>query len=444
MTNLIIDGDKPLSGSVTISGAKNSALKLIHAAMFLNEDVIIDNVPRIENVTSDLEVINSVGGSFEWLARNKIRLNGSAIDKYEVPFDIGSKYRTAGLLAAPLLYRFGKAVIPKPGGCRIGPRPINRWIETWETLGISVTEETNFFRLTAGSIEGKDIHFKVNTHTGTDNAILSALFVDGETVITNAAEEPEIDDLIAFSNLIGGEVERVAPRKIVIRGKKSLSLSGSNVFKTMCDRNEAVTFAVAALVTNGNITITGADKNNLLAFTNVLTKAGCDFEFGRDEMRIWRAGGKLAPVDVITSPAPGFMTDWQPLITLLLTCAEGTSLVHDTVYTDRFEYIKDLNRMGAKIELLRPSSVGLEAMISDDGYDLKGKGEPYTVARIHGSAQLKGTKLHIPDLRAGATLVLAALSAHGKSEVFGYENVERGYESFVEKLISLGARIEQT
>jgi UDP-N-acetylglucosamine 1-carboxyvinyltransferase len=194
-------------------------------------------------------------------------------------------------------------------------------------------------------------------------------------------------------------------------------------------------------MTNGNIIIEQVNRDHLLAFLNVLTKMEAKFEIDGDEMRVWRKGEDLLGCDVTTAPYPGFMTDWQPLIALLLTQTAGTSLVYDTVYWDRFNYIVDLNRMGAKIKLTTPSEKGLELVISEDTYDLEKLGEPKTVAEISGPTPLKGAKLHIPDLRAGAMLIIAALAAEGKSEIVGFENVTRGYEDFVEKLSGLGANI---
>lgn len=438
MSSIIIRGGKPLQGTVKISGAKNSALKLIAAALFANDDVIFENMPRMGNVSTDLEIIKALGGEVRWLSDNKLLINGSKIKTTEIPYDLGSKYRTAALHAAALVYRFGKATLPIPGGCKIGMRPMNRWVETWKSLGIEVENDDKNFYLNAEEIKGATINFKINTHMGTDNAILFSMFAPGETIINNAAEEPEVDDLIDFVNMMGAEVERVEPRKIKVIGKNNFS---GTTFRVMSDRNEVVTYAVASLVTNGNITIKGVDRKNLLAFVNVLSKMNAKFDINESEMRVWRRGEGFEPVDVTTSPYPGFMTDWQPLITLLLTQADGTSLVHDTVYIDRFGYTKDLNRMGTDIKLLKPSEVEKEVVISEDTYNVKEMGEPQTIAKISGPTDLKGAKLLAPDLRAGATLVLAALAAQGKSEVVGFENIDRGYENIVEKLKSLGADI---
>ncbi len=441
-----VDGGMPIIGDVKLSGAKNSALKLFSAALLCNDDVTIENVPRMINVLVDIEVIKTLGGKAEWTGENRLVINGSTLNSYEVPYDVGCKYRTVGLLVAPLVYRFGKAVMPKPGGCKIGPRPINRWIETWKSLGMDVEEDTKYVRVSLGQATGgeaatsepKKISFKNNTHMGTDNAIISSIFMPGETTILNAAEEPEVDDLIAFCNMMGANVARVEPRKIKVVGTNVFT---GGYFAVQADRNEAITFASAALATGGNVTIKGVERTGLVAFTSFLSKLGCNYEFSKNEMRVWRSGEVLQATDVTTAPAPGFMTDWQPFAALLLTQAHGEGIIHDTVYTDRFGYTQDLNRMGAKITLHKPSELELDAIISDDSYDYAKLGEPQTVAKIIGPTKLKGTKLDIPDLRAGAALILAALVAEGKSEVGGVENVERGYEHFIDKLTNLGAVI---
>lgn len=438
MDTIYIDGGVPLTGNVYMSGSKNSALKLVHAAMFSNEDVVLTNVPRIGNVLVDLEILTQLGAKVQWLGNNRLLLNGSSISSYEIPQDLGSKYRTASLLAAPLLYRFGKAIIPKPGGCKIGPRPINRWVETWESMGVVVSETELAYELEAKELNGANINFKVKTHMGTDNAILSALFCNGETIITNAAEEVEVDDVIDFCNSIGGNVTRIEPDKIKVVGVKNFK---GSVFNVQHDRNEAVTFAVATYITKGDITISGVNKGHLLSFCNVLNKIGCKYEFSGNDMKVWYSGEKYVGTNVTTSPAPGFMTDWQSPITLLLTQAHGESIVYDTVYTDRFGYTKDLNKMGADIELIQPSTLDIDLTISDDAYDITTKGEPFCVARVTGPSKFKASKLTVPDLRAGATFVLAGLIAEGTTELTGYSNVARGYENFVDKLVSLGAHI---
>lgn len=440
MSSIIIEGNIPLTGNVTLSGAKNSVLKLISASMFSNDDIIIDNVPRIENVLMELEIVAYLGAKVEWIGSNKLLINGSGLRSFEIPYEVGSKYKTTNLLTAPLIYRFGQAKIPKISDTT-GLRKVNRLIDTWKQLGMEVTEDDKYLKIRADStVKGANINFRISTHMGTDNAILSSIFASGETIISNAGEESEIDDLISFCNLIGADVTRVEPRRIRVVGKNVFK--GGN-YKIQNDKNEAVAFAIAALLTGGNINIRGVEKSWLIAFTNVLTKINAKFEFIKDELRIWHSAEPLLPATVTSTPAPGFMTEWLPLITLLFTKLEGESLVHDTIYTDKLAFAKDLNMMGAKIEICKPSQVGLIPIISDDSYDFERLGEPSTVAKINGPSKLRGTKLNIKDLRAGPTLILAALAAEGKSEISNYEVIEYGYEHFFQKLLNLGAKIAQ-
>lgn len=435
---LYIEGGHPLMGTVKLSGSKNSALKLICAAMFSNEDVILDNVPRVEDILSDLQIITALGGKAQWVSENTLVLNGSGLNSYEIPSNLGCKSRTSALLTAPLVYRFGQAIVPKYVNSAHVLKPINRWIDTWKSLGMSVEENAKFLYVKADNLQGAAVGFKVSTHMGTDNAVMSAIFVPGETTISNAAEEAEVEDLINFCKIMGADVERIEPRKIKVTGK---NMFGGGSFTVQSDKHEAAAFCIASILTGGNVTIKNINKMTLGSFVNVLSKIGCKYEFSKDDIKVWYSNENLKGVNVTTYPAPGFTSDWQPLITLLLTKAEGESLIHDTVFIDRFGYTKDLNRMGAKIELFKPSQVGLIPVISNDSYDFAKLGEPFTVAKFTGPFKLKGTKLHISDLRGGLVLVIAALAAEGRSEISGYELIESGYEHIKEKLIELGAKI---
>lgn|SRR3989344_1484068 len=437
MAIINIEGNVPLMGNVKLSGAKNSALKLIPASMFSNEDVVLDNVPHVVNVIEYVKVIKEMGGKADWISANRLVLNGSEINTYEIPYAFGKEYRVAALLAVPLVYRFGRAIIPRPQS-PMGSVSLSRWMESWRSLGLDIQDEGKYIKIELGAMRGANINFKISTHTGTDNAIISSLFAPGETTINNAAEEPEVDDLVAFANLIGGDVQRVEPRKIKV--------VGNNVFKggkfdVQSDKNEAVYFAVLSLITRGNIAIQSVNKSHLISFINILTKVGCKYEVSKDEIRVWSGGEEIVPVNIVTSPAPGFLTDWQPLTTLMLTQALGESLVHETVFTDRFDYIKDLNRMGARIELQKPSDVGLKAVISDDSYDLNKLGEPYTVAKISAPTKLKGTKMHLSDAISATALLAAALGAEGRSDISGIETLEVLHENILDKTADLGAKI---
>ncbi|RJR28084.1 UDP-N-acetylglucosamine 1-carboxyvinyltransferase [candidate division WWE3 bacterium] len=437
---ILIEGGKPLFGTVESSGARNSALKLIYASMFSNEDIYLENVPRLESIYVDLEIIRSIGGKADWVRNNTLVLNGANLNSHEIPYELGSKYRTTFLLAGPLLFRFGKASLPRFVTSIFKPSPINRIVNTWRSLGISVEEDENYIHLKTEASRSTDIAFKTTTHMGTDNAILSALFVPGDTVINNASEEPEVDDLIDFCNKIGGHVERVEPRKIKVVGT---NIFRGTHFQVMSDKAEIVAFSVAALLTNGNIVIRNVDKSALTSFVNFLTKVDANFEFSKDDLRIWHSGSPFTPVDINVSPSPGFVPDWMSYAILLLSQSNGVSLVHDTVYTDRFEFTKDLNRMGARIELIKPSSIGVLPVISDDSYDFDKFGEPSTVARVSGPTKLKGEKIHIIDYRFFNTLVVAALIADGRSELHGFKPMFESIENFLDKLVGLGAELKE-
>jgi len=275
MSGTLIEGGVPLTGAVNVSGARNSALKLIYAAMFSNEDVLINNVPKVTPILDDIEIIKSIGGIATWVSSNMIVLNGSQLSTHEVPLEIGSKYRTSLLLAGPLLFRFGKAFIPKCKDTQFHLGPVNRFLNTWKSLGFEVEEDENYYRVfNNGNAAGSNIIFKTSSHTATDNAILSSVFVSWETVISNASEEYEINDLINLLNLMGAIIERPEPGKIKV--------IGSNIFKgvkfDVCpDKTEIATFATAAVITRGNISIKGVKKESILQFVNFLDKIGAKF-----------------------------------------------------------------------------------------------------------------------------------------------------------------------
>jgi len=438
MSGTIIEGGNPLVGCVNVSGSKNSAIKLFHAALFSNEDIIISNVPKLKAVLDDIEIIESIGGKVQWVGQNSVVINGSQINSYEIPAVLGSKSRTTILLAGPLLFRFGRALLPKYKSENYRASPINRFIDTWRNLGVVVEEDDSSIKLTGENLASANIVFKTSSHMATDNAILSSVFIQGETVISNASEECEVDDLIGLLKAMGANVERTEPRKIKV--------VGGNIFKgakfEVCpDKSEIATFAAAAILTKGNITLKGVNRDVIVQFINFLNKIGIRFEFQSGELKVWRNDEEVKPIQLEISPSPGFVSDWQAVATVILTQAKGESIVHDTVYVDRFGYVIDLNRMGAKIEMLSPSKVGLISVISDDSYDFEKMGEPLTVAKITGPSKLKGERLNIEDFRYGAVLVLSALCAEGKSEIIGIEHIEHYFENFVSKLKSLGAKI---
>ena len=438
MSTVIIEGGSPLLGTVQVSGTRNSALKLMAAAMFSNDDVILQNVPKIDVVEDDIKMIRILGGRADWAGAGRVILNGSDITSYEVPLETGSKYRTSLLMAPPLLFRFGKASIPKYKTRLSVPRPVNRILEVWKSLGITIEEDEDYYFISSANASSGHVNFKIPSHMSTDVLIMTAAFLPGETEINNASEESEIDDLIDLMNAMGGNVVRSEPRLIKV--------NGVNIFKgasveVQPDKTEAVVFSIAALITKGNVVIKNINRNIMVPLVNFLTKIGARYEFEQNSIKIWRHDEELQAMNLTIAPTPGFVPDWQSAATLLLTQCNGTSYIHDTVYTDRFGYTKDLNRMGAKIELLRPSEAGISYVISDDTYDVDRLGEPYTVAKTNGPVKLKAEKMNITDFRYGTVHVLAALAAEGRSEIEGSDILDCYIENFMLKLKNLGAKI---
>jgi len=438
MSTYLIEGAHPLEGSIKPSGSKDSAVKLLAAALLSNEDIVLENVPHTTDIDAMIEIINSIGGSVSWIGDNKLSINGSTINTHVIPYELGSKTRFSTLLAGPLLFRFGKCVLSKVSNAQTRPHPINRWVDTWKEMGVDVDSDKEYIYLEAKNLQSNNINFKINTHMGTANALITAAFIPGQTTITNAAEENEVDDLIEFLNVIGGEVERVEPRKIKVTGRNVFT---NGYFEVQPDSVETIAYATAALVTKGNITIKGLKKLQLASFVNFLTKLGARFEYNRDELCVWYGGEEFNPVRIESAPAPGFLADWLPFATLIMSYAKGISYANDTIYVDRYGFVTDLNRMGASIHLKKPSEVDFNCVISDESYDYANIGEPLSAAEIEGVKKLKGTRLNMNDNRFDSVLIIAALGAEGKSELIGVDEMFVRYENFFEKLVSLGASI---
>lgn len=439
-----------MKGQVQISGAKNAAIKMVAASLLTNEEVVLENIPRIDDVGVVVEIVENLGVRKEFLDEHTLALRADEVFSFAIPHSLGVGSRSAVITIGPLLTRFGEVTIPEPGGCRIGLRPIDRHLAALELLGATVSFEGGIYKIAAPRLRGAEINFPKNTVMGTENVLLAAVRAEGQTVITNAAAEPEVDDLIELLNKMGALIKRdeEEPRRIVVEGVRELSGARHRILP---DRNEAVTLAIAAAVTRGDVTLEEVRPLDLTAFTAKLEKMGVGFDIQKQSLRVWLdKGAGLPPVEIETAPHPGFMTDWQQPAAVLLTQANGEGLIHETVYEDRFEYVKELKKMGAKIKLLTPSAA--EIAFEPQNYnfdwpfaDAQGKvaEEPKAVAKIFGPTPLAGCRLQIPDLRAGAALVLAALAAEGRSEIFGVEHLDRGYEKLDEKLRGLGAKIER-
>ena len=440
MDKFIITGGKPLQGEVTLGGAKNVALKLLVASLLTDEELIIHNVPEIRDVALMLEVLVSLGVKINRSGSTVTAQNGHT-NQSRVPLDIGARLRTSSMVIGPLLARYGKAMIPNPGGCRIGARPIDRHITALQQMGVTIkyrSEDGYFYANAPGGLTGTTFTFPKNSHTGTETVMLAAVLAKGSTVIKNAAEEVEVDELISLLNLMGGKIVRSAPREITIEGVTSLH--GAD-YTIMPDRNEEVTFAVAAAITGGEITVNGSQRDHLTAFLEVFRKAGGVYEAIDASRTRYSRGPNLCSVDVVTKSHPGFMTDWQAPWAVLMTQSMGTAAIHETVFENRFGYVEELKKMGAQIVPHDPPVTDPEKFYNFNWEDHT-PGDTHAI-RIHGPTKLHNAILTMNDLRAGATLVLAALAADGQSVLHGVEHIDRGYEKIEERLGKLGAIIER-
>ncbi|MDP8904165.1 MAG: UDP-N-acetylglucosamine 1-carboxyvinyltransferase [Chloroflexota bacterium] len=415
-----IVGGRQLSGRVRISGSKNAALKLLAAATLTGERCRFTNVPEIEDVRAMAQVLRDLGVVVDHPAPGTYEVAAGDVDWLFVPLEAAAKMRASFILLGPLLTRFGRVIISNPGGDRIGRRPVNLHVDAMRALGAEIDYRNGYYFARApGRLRGTEVTFPLVTVMGTENAILAATLAEGTTVIRPAAREPEVDDLIALLQKMGAEVERTQPDTVVVSGRRRLRGADHHV---LADRIEAGTFIVAAAVTGGDVTIEAAPCDYLGAFLDVIADAGVSVACGRDTIEVRGAppgSGAYRARDFATAPYPGLATDLQPPTSVLFSQASGVSRVHETIFEDRLEWLSELARLGARVELL------------DDHH-----------AAIHGPSPLHGAEVEMGDLRAGASLILAALTAEGESVIHGAHHVRRGYENIEGKFLDLGARIE--
>jgi UDP-N-acetylglucosamine 1-carboxyvinyltransferase len=424
MQKFIVTGGSPLNGEVRIAGAKNAVLKLMAAATLTDEPCLLRNVPRISDVMIMRETMSDIGFEVRRAGGDGLQITAGRADWLFVPLEAAMKMRSSFILLGPLLTRFGRVIISNPGGDRIGRRPVNLHVDAMEQLGARIEYKNGYYFAEApDGLRGTRIAFPYVTVMGTENALLAAVLARGTTVIENAAQEPETNDLIAMLCGMGARIERTAEYRIEVEGVDRLHGIEHHV---MGDRLEAGTFAIAAAVTGGEVSMTGVDPTHLGAFLEVLGSMGVPYETTDDGLRVGSAGARAAgvgayrPTDVETQPYPGFATDLQAPLAVLMTQADGESTIHETIYEDRLDYTTELMKMGAVIEVV------------DERH-----------ARIAGPTPLHGREVQIADLRAGATLVLAALAAEETSVISGVEHVDRGYEQIEAKLVALGAQIQR-
>lgn len=439
MNKFVVVGGNKLHGDVTIKGAKNVALKMFVASLLTDEVVTLHNVPRIRDVFMMVEVLKELGVDISFIDHT-VTLHHVDKSKTSVPLEVGARLRTSSLVIGPLLARFGSATIPNPGGCRLGARPIDRHISAIGAMGATISYDSTdgYFHAKAEGLTGTTITFEKNTHTGTEAVILAAVLAKGETRIKNAAQEVEIDDLIALLNQMGARVKRGNQKEIIINGVATLH---GGEYTIMPDRNEEITFAIAAAMTGGIITVRNSERSNLEAFLRPFTAAGGMWEAIDNSTTKYSAGANILPTDIVTAPHPGFMTDWQAPWAVFMTQAAGVSTIHETVFESRFSYVHQLEKMGAHIEFFQPDVPDPVSLYNFNWGDrIEGVCQGI---RIVGPTKLHNAVVDADDIRAGASVILAALSAPGKSYIYSAETVDRGYEAIEDRFRLLGADIKR-
>lgn len=437
MSSFHVTGGKPLYGSVRIGGAKNASFKLMIAAILGDSDSRILNFSHISDVQAVKNIIIQLGGTVTEAGERALFINPTQMNSYEVDPSLGAQGRFSTMFLGPLVSRFGKAIVPAPGGDKIGKRPLERHFEGLQKLGISIEEKNGMYYASADQLTGMTYRFDKNTHTGTETIIMAAVKAKGKTILENAAEEPEIDDLIEFLNSMGAQIRRRAHRVIEIDGVDTMH---GAIHTIMSDRNEAVSYACAAISTKGDVIIENARVKDLQAFLDKLEEVGAGYEAGQYGIRFFYKG-TLRAADIVTEIEPGFMTDWQPLWATLATQCEGKSVIHETIMQNRFQYVDELVKMGAHIRKYNPEVLHPEKVYNFNVED--DRSEYYHAIEISGPTHLHAGEFTVQDLRHGATLILAALVAQGTSIINHIDLVDRGYEKLDERLRSMGALIER-
>ncbi len=430
-SRFLIKGGNPLYGSVKVSGAKNSATKVLIASLLTKEKCSFANSPnKISDLSSTVELCRLFGSKIECV-NDTMTIITPEIKSNNIPPEYGSFNRVSILSAGPLIHRTGEAKIPVPGGCRIGSRPVNFHIEGLKKLGCNVEMKEDYFLLRADELKGANIRLEYPSVGATENIIIAATLAKGRTIIFNAAIEPEVIDLIKFLQNMGAIIGIDTDRTITIEGVENLFGADHYIIP---DRNQVVSFACAGLASKGNVFVENARQDDLITFLNYVRKIGGKFKVEPDGIR-FIYNGPFKSVALETNVHPGFMTDWQQPFVVLLTQANGLSVVHETVYEKRFGYVNELKKMGAEIELFNNCLGSLECRFVNKEY--------YHSAVIKGPVELKSAEITVPDLRAGISYLIAGIIARGDTIVNGAVFIDRGYEDIDKKLSGLGAVIER-
>ncbi|MDQ3131931.1 MAG: UDP-N-acetylglucosamine 1-carboxyvinyltransferase [Acidobacteriota bacterium] len=419
MDKFLIRGGQPLKGTIEISGAKNSALPCLAATLLSAETVTLHNVPYVKDLITQRRLLEDLGATVLTPELRTHKVTAKNIETFEAPYELVKTMRASVLALGPLLARFGQAKVSLPGGCAIGTRPIDLHLKAFEQLGATVSLESGdvVARAPKGRLIGAEISFKKVTVTGTENVMMAAALAKGKTVIRNAACEPEIEDLAELINKMGGRIKGAGTSVIEIEGVETLSGAEHTIIP---DRIETGTFIVAAAITGGELEIRKCEPKHLQAVIEKLSETGVEIEELNQSSLLVKCSAKgLTAKDITTEPHPHFPTDMQAQYMALMTQAEGVSTVKETIFENRFMHASELVRMNAKIEFSG------------------------NTARVHGKTRLTGARVQASDLRASASLVLAALCANGETVIDRVYHIDRGYENIVRKLGAVGAKIER-
>lgn len=415
MAKFIINGNRPLAGEIATSGAKNNAQIMLPASLLSDEAMTLTNVPRIDGVERSLELLRDLGAVVEDRG-SEITINPARIAKTTLDKKIADKFRTSIMFVGPLLARHGEAFFPHPGGCVIGAagRPIDLFLEGFAALGAQVEISENHYRISAKKLRGCDFFFTTMTVTGTQSLMMTACLAEGRTILRNCAQEPEISALADYLNSVGAKITGAGSPTIIIEGVKRL---GGKECRIIPDRIEAGSFALMAAATRSAIKITNCNPDHLLSLLTIFDKIGINYERGEDYISL-QPTESFRPYDLKTHEYPGFSTDLQSPYVVLMSQAEGTALIHETIYDRRLIWADMLSQMGANIIMCDPHRLV-----------------------VNGPSKLYGKRLISPDIRAGIALVIAALIAEGRTEIDNIYQIERGYERLDERLRALGADI---
>jgi UDP-N-acetylglucosamine 1-carboxyvinyltransferase len=416
MDKLLIKGGTPLSGEVRIAGAKNAALPILAGTLLADGEVALSNVPHLRDITTTMELLGRMGVNLTVGERMRINADAREVTSYSAPYELVKTMRASILVLGPLVARFGQADVSLPGGCAIGARPVNLHIDGLRAMGADVSVENGFIRARANRLRGARLVLDMVTVTGTENLMMAATLAEGETLIENAAREPEVTDLAEFLNSMGAKITGAGTDSIRVEGVERL---GGTSYRVLPDRIETGTYLVGAAITGGRIICRDTRPHLLDAVLGKLSEAGARIETGPDWVSLDMDGKRPRAVDVHTAPHPAFPTDMQAQFCALNSVAEGVGTITETVFENRFMHVLEMQRMGADIQL--------------EG----------NVAVCRGVARLTGAPVMATDLRASASLVLAALVAEGETLVDRIYHIDRGYDNIEEKMSTLGAQIRR-